>query len=84
LIAHVTALEDALVTVAVNCCCPPAVSVALVGLMETPTLAGGETVIFAVPKMLESASLVAVTVMFWVDVTLKGAVYTPLAVIVPT
>jgi hypothetical protein len=37
----------------------------------------------AVPKTLESASLVAVTVTFWVDVTFDEAVYTPFEVIVP-
>jgi hypothetical protein len=64
LMLHVTAVDEAFVTVAVNCWAPPAVRVALVGLIVMPTVGEGEIVIFAVPKMLESASLVAVTVKF--------------------
>jgi hypothetical protein len=80
---QLTVVDEAFVTFAVNCCVPLAVRVAAVGLIDMPTVVLGETVTLAVPKTLESASLVAVTVTFWVDVTFDEAVYTPFEVIVP-
>src|SRR2546422_613729 len=60
---QITALLDPLVTVAVNCCVCPAVRLAVVGLMVTLTVAVCVRVTRAVPLTLESALLVAVTVM---------------------
>ena len=51
------------VTVAVNCCVPPAMSEADVGLIPTEMIGGGVvTVTVAVANLLGSATLVARTV----------------------
>jgi hypothetical protein len=78
---HVTAAFAAFVTVAVNCCVPPAYSVAIVG--DTAILTGGDSVTVAVADFVMSAWLVAITFTFWVPLTVAGAVYKPVALIVP-
>jgi hypothetical protein len=77
---HVTRVTSVLVTVAVKICCFSAFMVTEVGLKETPI--GGVTVTVAVAKSLESARLVAVTVMV-VSLLTVGAVNRPAVVIVP-
>ena len=49
-------------TVAVNCCVPPVVSVVLVGATLTLTVRGTETPTLALALLVESAALVALTV----------------------
>jgi hypothetical protein len=80
---HVTAVVDPLVTVAVNCCVSPAVRLAVVGLIVTVTVGVALRVMRAVPLTLESASLVAVTVIVVAEVTVAGAVYTPFPSMLP-
>ena len=70
-------------TLAVNCCVCPAVRFTVFGLTETITIGEGVRVTVAVSNLLESAALVALTV---ADCTLgidPGAVYSPVALIVP-
>src|ERR1700741_3810777 len=69
------------VTVAVNCCWPLAIRVADAGLTDTVT---GLSVTVAVADFVESAALVAVTVIVCEVEIVPGAVYKPLAVSVPT
>ena len=57
---QVTAVFVEPVTVAVNCCVPPVVSVVLFGV--TLTLTGALTVTLALAFLVVSAALVAVTV----------------------
>ena len=72
---QVTVLTLALLTVAVNCCVWPGVSVALAGLILIETVVAGLAVrvILAVPETVESAELVAVTVTVCVLATEAGA-----------
>ena len=80
---HSTAVLDVFLTVAVNCCVPAEVMIDEVG--ETVTLTGtasGFTVIVDCERLLESATLVAVTVAVVGTVTL-GAVNIPSPLIVP-
>ena len=75
---QVTAVLVVPLTVAVNCCVPPVVSEAVVGLIATAT--GTVTVTVAEADFVVSATLVAVTV--YVP-AVAGAVYRPAVVIVP-
>jgi Mrp family chromosome partitioning ATPase len=59
-VVHVTAAFDALSTVAVNCCMPLASSAALVGLIDTDTVAGSVNV--AVSTSLPPAASVTACV----------------------
>ena len=76
--AHVTAAFVLPVTVAENCCEPPVSSEAEIGEIDTAT--GTLTVIAADADLVESATLVAVTV--YVP-PVDGAVYRPLDDTVP-
>ena len=58
---HVTAVFEALVTVAVNCCVPPVKSVTLVGAILTLTDCGDGIVMAAVALLVVSWTLVAFT-----------------------
>lgn len=69
-------------TVAVNCCAPPAVTLAEAGDTATLTLADAETVTVALALLVVSATLVARTVTVVVVVTF-GAVNVPVLEIVP-
>ena len=60
LIDQVTAVFKLPVTVAVNCCCCPLKSATLSG--ETDSDTPGDKLTIAVPNLVESAWLVAVTV----------------------
>jgi len=71
-----------LVTVAVSCCVWPPYNVAVAGL--TLTVTGGYSVTVADPDFDVSAWLVAVTVTVWGEVTVVGAVYSPVELIEPT
>ena len=62
LMLQITVLVAALLTVALNCCACPGPSVALVGLIVTVMPAVADSVIFAVPNVVGSSALVAVTV----------------------
>jgi hypothetical protein len=79
--AHVTLVLDVPVTVAVNCCVPPASTDAVVGLtvMETTAM----TVTVAEADFVGSAALVAVTLTMFGEGANAGAVYRPAAVTVP-
>jgi hypothetical protein len=81
LIVQVTAVFVVPVTVAVNCWVWPAVSVTLGGLTETPMTL---RLTVAPPDLVASATLVAVTVTAWELVMLAGAVYRPVAEMLPT
>jgi hypothetical protein len=50
------------VTVAANCCVPPVLIVAEVGLIDTATTGAAVTVTLAAADFVESAALVALTV----------------------
>lgn len=78
-IDHVTAVL--LLTVGVNCCVWPPPRAAVGG--ATDTVIGGASVIVAVANLVVSAWLVAVTVTVCCVVMLAGAVYRPVALIVP-
>jgi hypothetical protein len=82
LAVHVTDWLVLFATVAVKLCVPLAYSVAVPGTTLTDT--GGSSVIVAEADLVESAWLVAVTVTVCCVVIVAGAVYTPLALIVPT
>jgi hypothetical protein len=77
---HVTLVLLVPLTVAVNCCRPPVATVATAGETETDTFAGPTTVTVADADLVLSAALVAVTVSV---PGVPGAVYMPLAVILP-
>lgn len=77
---HVTAVLLAFVTVAVNCCVPPATNVAEVGATVTDTAGATPIVTAAVPDLLVSATLVAVT---WNEPAFLPAVNNPVVLIVP-
>ena len=77
---QITAVLLSPVTIAVNCCVRPAVSVAVGG--ETVTLMD-ESVIVALLDLVESAWLVAVTMTCRALVILLGAQYNPLLEMVP-
>ena len=81
LIDQVTAVFVVPVTVAVNCWVWPAVSVTLGGLTETPMTL---RLTVALPDLVASATLVAVTVTDWELVMLAGAVYSPVTEMLPT
>ena len=71
-------------TVAVNCCDLPTCTLALLGDIVTETCAGaGRTVTAAFAELVGAKALCAVTATGPVG-TLAGAVYNPLAEIVPT
>ena len=76
---QVTDVFAAFVTVAVNCCVPPASNVALPGDTVTDTT-GAVMVMAAVADLVESCTLVAFT---WNDPTLWPAVNRPAVVTVP-
>jgi hypothetical protein len=76
-----TALFVVPVTVALNCCVAPVITVAVVGEMVTAIWL--VIVTMAVPDLLGSACDVAVTTTFDGVGTLAGAVYRPDALIVP-
>lgn len=78
---HVTAVFVVPVTVAVNCCVFPATTCAVVG--ETLTATGGRMVTDADAVFVLSAAEVATTVTSAGLGTVPGAVYKPLAEIVP-
>jgi len=59
---QVTAVLVVPLTVAVNCCVPPVLIVALVGATLMPTMTGALTVTLALAFLVVSAALVAVTV----------------------
>jgi len=61
------------VTVSVNCCAPPEATVAEVGEMVTATVSGGVMVMEAVADLVESATLVTLTVALVLTLTV-GAV----------
>ena len=73
-IDQVTAVFDAPVTVAVNCCVCELLNVAVPGVTVTDI---GVMVTVAVAVFVGSAWLVAVTVMVCCDATVDGGVYTP-------
>ena len=79
---HVTAVLERPLTDAVNCCVPIVPSVTASG--ETLiTTGGGVKLTVAVPVLVPSATLVAVTVTVCKVVTVAGAEYSPVAVILP-
>ena len=69
-------------TMAVNCWLCKAANVAEGGVREMLTV--GLSVTVALADLLESATLVAVTVTVWALVIEAGAVYRPAAVMLPT
>ena len=81
LMLQVTAVLLVPVTVAVNCCCPLIVRLAVGGPTDTAT---GFSVTVAVVDFEVSTTLVAVMVIVCVEVIVAGAVYKPLAESVPT
>src|SRR5437899_8567020 len=80
-IDHVTAVLLVLVTVAANICVCPPYKVAVVGTSVTDT--GGESVTMAVADLLVYAARGALTVTVCCVAILAGAVYSPVASIVP-
>src|SRR5882672_7710979 len=78
---QVTAVFPLFATVAVNCCVNPACTLGVFGLSET--LIGKTTVTVAVSDFVVSATEIAFTVVAPAG-TVAGAVYRPLALIVPT
>ena len=72
LMLQVTAVLLLPVTVGVNVAVWEAVRVEVVGFRDTATV--GDRVMLAVAVLVESAELVAVTVMVWPEVMLDGAV----------
>src|SRR5579863_8351006 len=80
LMLQVTAVLLVPVTVAVNCCWPFAVRVAVDGLTDTAT---GLRVTVAVADLVVSATLVAVMVTVCAEEIVPGAVYKPLLDSVP-
>src|SRR5215471_3987744 len=79
---QVTAVLLLPMTVAENCCVWEAVRLAVPGAMET--VIGGASVTVAVPALVGSATLVAVTVTDCVPEMVAGAVKSPVAEMVPT
>ena len=69
---HVTAVLDVPMTVAENCCVCEAVRLAIPGVIETDI--GDPSVTLAVPVLVGSATLVAVTVTDCVPEIVAGAV----------
>src|SRR6266567_920304 len=69
------------VTVAVNCCAWLSARVAVAGDSVTEI---GCSVMVALPLVLGSKTLVAVTVTFWLAAIWSGAAYRPLLVMAPT
>jgi hypothetical protein len=84
LIDHVTAVFAFPVTVAVNCSVSEALRVDVDGETDTATDAGCVSVTVAVPVLVGSAWLVAVTVTICCIVINDGAVYKPLELMEPT
>jgi len=82
LIDHVTATLALPLTLAANCWVWEAVSVTLVGLTVTDTVADRLTV--AEADFAGSATLVAVTVTTWAEAMVPGALYRPVPEIDPT
>ncbi|HLK05298.1 MAG TPA: hypothetical protein VKT53_12730 [Candidatus Acidoferrum sp.] len=80
---HVTAVLVVFVTVAVNCSVLLTCTEGVFGLMATPTGGGAVTVTVAFPVLVVSACEVAVTVTVPPVGTFAGAVYRPVALIVP-
>lgn len=74
---HVTAVFGVPATVAVNCCCAPVFTVALVGVIVTVTLGLPVIVAVAEPETLGFDNKVAVAVTVGGLGTLDGAVYKP-------
>ncbi len=64
LMVHVTDVFDEFVTVAVNCWLCPALNEAVWGVTATETVIGGLKVMVAVPVVVPSKLLTAVTVTF--------------------
>ena len=79
---HVTDVFEAFVTVAVNCCVEEVTTAAVFGLTVTETPA--VTVTVAVSDFVLSATEIAFTVTGFDAGTVAGAVYKPVALIVPT
>ena len=79
---NVTAVLVDPVTTVANCSVPPVDTVALVGLMAIVT-GGAAIVTVAVEDLPGSATLVAVTVTVAGEGTVAGAVYNPVALMVP-
>lgn len=77
---HVTAPLLAPETDAENCCVCDAVRVVLVGVSDT---VAGMSFIAALADLVVSAALVAVTIIVCAEPITAGAVYKPLALIVP-
>src|SRR6266853_794790 len=84
LTCQVTTVLPVFCTVAVNCCVPPAPTVADTGEIVTLTTAGGVTVTWAEADFVASAWDTAVTVTVAGFGTTAGAVYRPALDIVPT
>src|SRR5690242_21745354 len=82
-IDYVTAVFALPVTVAVNCCVCPPFRVAVAGASDADTAAVGVSVTVAVPLLLASAWLVAMTVTVCCVVIVAGAVYSPPALMLP-
>ena len=78
-----TAVLELPVTAAENCCCPPAVIVADVGEIVTPTLAGAPIMTVALPNCVRSERDVAITATTGGFGAVAGAVYSPSEVISP-
>jgi len=72
---HETEVSLALLTVAANCCVCKALRFALPGVTRTET--GAVSVTLAVPVLLGSATLVAITLTVCDPLTTEGAEYTP-------
>src|ERR1017187_10205700 len=82
LMDHETAVLVVLPTVAANCCVFPP-HVIETGDGDTETVTGGVRLMVAVPLLVVSAALVAVTVTVWADAMEAGAVYRPAEEIEP-
>jgi len=83
LMDQMTAVLVLFVTIAVNCCVWPSVRAIEVGEILIATAAGACSVMLAVPVTVESKTLVAVTVTFWLVAMETGAAYRPLFASMP-
>lgn len=83
MIVHVTAVLVVPVTVAVNCFCALTPTWAVVGEIEIPTTVPEVIVTVADPDLVGSDSKVAVTATIGGFGALAGAVYNPLALMLP-
>jgi hypothetical protein len=83
LIVHVTAVLEEPLTVAVNCCCPPMPTWAVVGEIEMLMAPPEVIVTVADPDLVGSETDVAVTATRGGFGALAGAVYKPLLLMLP-